>query len=143
GALERVPGVPTASVSGLVNITADMPGTNNPYTFSVTYAVETGSFINASTVNNNNSAVRITGPNRFNKLATWVSSTPNTNSNTIVAAYKFDPHAVAGSPWVAADGGTYTDSMELTPVKTAVTTQYVQAGSIGTFIVGIPLPLTA
>src|SRR5262249_13957407 len=66
GAVEAVSaGTPVAKSSGFANVTAT-GGTN--YVFSVTYSDDTA--INVTTLDN--SDIRVTGPNGFNMLATFL-----------------------------------------------------------------------
>src|SRR5207302_2270982 len=109
------------------------PGATS-YTLTVTYT--DASAVNVSTLDN--SDIRVTGPNGFNQLATFVSVDNNTNGSPRVATYRITP---PGGSWDGADNGTYTVSVE--PNQVANTSGFtVPAAAIGVFQVLLPVTFT-
>jgi hypothetical protein len=129
GAFEGVLDIPSAAVSGLVNLSA--AGTNDPYTFNVTYSGATP--IDTSTLDDND--IRITGPNGFNMLAIR-GAVNNSNPNAVVVTYSFAAPANPTPGWDNGDNGTYTVSVE--PNQVANTSGgFVLPATLGTFQVTI------
>jgi hypothetical protein len=125
GAFEGTLDIPSAAAAGLVNVS--VAGTNDPYTFNVTYSGATP--IDTSTLDNND--VRITGPNGFNVLATK-GAVDNSNPNAVVVTYFFAPPANPTTGWDNGDNGAYTVAME--PNQVANTSGgFVAPGTLGTF----------
>jgi len=82
------------------------------------------------------SDIRITGPNGYNQLATFMSSSPSSDNATIDATYQV---TAPGGSWDYNDTGTYTISLETNQVAdTAILANYVAAGSLDGFLVNIP-----
>lgn len=133
GAVEFVAGDPVASGSGFVTVTADLPGINNPYTFTVTYSDVVD--LLSSTIGDapDVEVVRVGGG--FSTDATFVSASPGTNAPSIVAMYKFNP---PGGSWDAADDGVYKVNMLASAVK-STSGKFVPAGMIGSFRVEYPI----
>src|SRR5207253_11277878 len=130
GAFERSNNAPSASGT-FPNVTT--PGAAS-YTLTVTYP--DASAVNISTLDN--SDIRVTGPNGFNQLATFVSVDVNTNGSPRVATYRITP---PGGSWDGADNGTYTVSVE--PNQVANTSGFtVPAAAIGGFQVLLPVTFT-
>jgi parallel beta-helix repeat protein len=130
GAFEKPVNAPSASGS-FANVTT--PGATS-YTFTVTYSDATA--INVGTLDNND--IRVTGPNTFNQLATFISVDNNTNGTPRTATYRITP---PGGSWDSPDSGTYTVSVEPNQVANtnAVT---VPAAAIGIFTVSLPQTFT-
>jgi parallel beta-helix repeat protein len=124
GAFEGTLDVPTAAASGLVNV--NVAGTNNPYTFQVTYSGSTP--INTGTLDNND--IRITGPNGFNVLAT--RGTFSGPSTAVVVNYSFIPPANPTAGWDAGDNGTYTVALQANQVANT-NGGFAAPGNLGTF----------
>ena len=101
-------------------------------TFNVTYADAAG--VDASDVLSNNAAVRVTGPNGFNRLATFVSLSASTDGTPRVATYRLTP---PGAAWDAADAGAYSVVAQEAQVSD-VNNNFVRPGTIGTLTVVAP-----
>lgn len=132
GAVEVVPtGVPTAGAFAS-NITTAGATT---VTFTVTYNDFSGATpgIDTSSIIGNNAAVRVTGPNGLNVLATYVSIDNATNGAPRTATYSF---AAPGGSIDGVDTGTYTISLEINAVKD-IENNAIAAGTIGSFDVSI------
>ncbi|MFL5331531.1 MAG: beta strand repeat-containing protein [Gemmataceae bacterium] len=86
------------------------PGNNidattvSKYTFTVTYTDPTTNG-NIDVTSLDNADIQVTGPNGFNTFATFESSNPAVNSNSVTATYSFTP---PGGKWDTTDNGTYT-----------------------------------
>ncbi|MDX2214219.1 MAG: hypothetical protein SFY66_13095 [Oculatellaceae cyanobacterium bins.114] len=119
----RIP--PTATVTAS-NITSTGATT---YDFTVTYTDSDS--VNASSLGAGD--IRITGPNGFNELASFVSVDVNSNGTPRVATYRFN---APGGRWDGPDAGTYTIAMEANQVTDTVGNA-VPVGSLGTFDVTI------
>lgn len=104
------------------------------YTFTVTYTDPTA--INVGTLGGND--VRVTGPNGFDTMATFVGVDKNTSGTPRVATYRITP---PGGSWDAADTGTYTLTLQAGQVLDTSGAP-VPAGFIGAFRALIPLTLT-
>jgi hypothetical protein len=120
---------PSATV-GLSDVTA-IGGTS--YTFTVTYTDPTA--INVATLGSND--VRVTGPNGFDTLATFVGVDNNINGTPRKATYRITP---PGGSWDAPDSGTYTLTLQTGQVLDT-SGAAVPAGFIGAFRALIPLTL--
>jgi Calx-beta domain/Bacterial Ig-like domain len=137
GAVEsQPPYIPTAAVTA-GNITS--AGATS-YPFTVTYADPTGTNIgiNTSTVINNNSAVRVTGPGNYSVLATYVSIDDSSNGTPRTVNYSIVP---PGGSWDPSDVGTYTIQMQGSQVANLDGT-FVPVETLGTFNVAIPVIIT-
>jgi subtilisin-like proprotein convertase family protein len=99
------------------------------YTFTVTYSDNTA--VDVSTLDS--SDIRVTGPNSFNQVATFVSVDNNTDGTPRVATYQLTP---PGGSWDYLDNGTYTVSVESGQV-TDTGNNAVAAAALGTFAVDI------
>jgi hypothetical protein len=131
GAFEGVVDAPTAVAGPLPNVTT--PG-GSTYSFDVTYSGSTP--INVSTLDNND--IRVTGPNGFNQLATFVSVTPAGNGSPRTATYRI---TAPGGTFDLTDNGTYTVSLQ--PGQVANTNNNTAAGAtLGTFRVNTGLTYT-
>jgi hypothetical protein len=127
GAYEFLPpGSPTASGT-FANATT--PGATT-YTFQITYADDTG--INVSTLGTGD--VRVTGPNSFNVLPTFVSVDNNTNGTPRIATYSF---TAPGGTFDYTDNGAYAVSIEPSQVAD-ISGNFVPAGALGNIQVLVP-----
>ncbi|HEY9851284.1 MAG TPA: DUF4347 domain-containing protein [Leptolyngbyaceae cyanobacterium] len=117
---------PTASVSA-PNVTTVGAAT---YDFTVTYSDNVA--VNVSSLDN--SDIRVTGPNSFNQLATFVSLNTPGNGTPRTATYRIN---TPGGTWDAADVGTYTVQMEASQVRDT-SNNNVAAGILATFNVDVP-----
>ena len=120
---------PVAASGPFTTITVANSAAQDPYVFLVSYANKTA--MNVATLGNDD--IRVTGPGGFNTLATFVSSSPNTNATVIDATYKI---AAPVGGWVPAANGTYTIAVESGKVAAADSTP-VPAGTVGTFTVNV------
>ena len=84
----------------------------------------------------NNSDIRITGPNGFNQLATFVSVDTNTNGTPRTANYQI---VGTGGGWDNADNGLYSVLMEPNQVSDTSNNNFVASGLIGIISVDIPV----
>jgi hypothetical protein len=101
-------------------------------TFNVTYADAAG--VDVSDVISNNAAVRVTGPNGFNQLATYVGITTATDGTPRTATYRL---TAPGGAWDAADAGAYSINVVEAQVSD-VNNNFVAAGAVGTLTVVPP-----
>ena len=120
---------------------ASNPGTQvaagaSTLAFSVTYADAAG--VDVSDIVSNNAAVRVTGPNGYSRLATFVGLDATTDGTPRTATYRV---AAPGGAWDAADAGTYAIRMEEAQVSD-VNNNFVAAGTIGTLTVVAPATVT-
>ena len=109
------------------------------HTFTVTFADDAG--VDVSDITSNHAAVRVTGPNGFSRLATFVSLDSSADGSPRQATYRVTGPG-AGSTWDAADAGTYTVSMAEAQVSD-VNNNFVAAGAVGTFRVRAPATVIA
>ncbi len=135
---EQIPGQISAIAAGLVTIVTDVNLVTNPYTFTVTYAVEAPNVINVSTIDNFDIRVKSNPANPFvyNELATYVvgSATPNSNASSITATYRLVANPTT---WTSAQNGSYSVSVE----AGAITSDFpsvIDASTIGSLQVAIP-----
>ncbi|MBX7106840.1 MAG: hypothetical protein K1X57_22380, partial [Gemmataceae bacterium] len=126
-AVEVDPAIPVASGS-FTKVTAPSVGS---HTIAVTYTDDVA--MNLASIQNNSKAVRITGPNGFNVLATYVSATPGTGAKSETVTYSFAP---PGGGWDNGDDGFYTVSIE--PNQISDGTNFVTAAAVNTLQVAIP-----
>jgi parallel beta-helix repeat protein len=132
GAFERAVNAPSASGT-FANITTTGVTT---YTFQVTYS--DASAINVSSVINNSSAIRVTGPGGFNQLATYVSINNSTNGTPRTATYSITGPGGAFTP---AANGAYSVAVQANQVFNTGGVA-VPAATIGTFQVLVPQTFT-
>jgi hypothetical protein len=92
---------PTASLNAPLPIIGEDPN----YDFTVTYSDDVA--VNVSSLDSND--IRITGPNGFNQLATFVSSSSPDNGTPRTATYRF---TAPGGSWDSADNGNYSIALE-------------------------------
>src|SRR5206468_1630830 len=100
------------------------------YTFQVRYM--DGTAIRVGTMGTGD--VRVTGPNGFNVLATFVGVDVNTDGTPRIATYRFIP---PGGTWDLSDDGTYTVTVEPNQVTNTAGTA-VPPVTLGAFRVVIP-----
>lgn len=97
------------------------------YTFNVTYTDLSG--INPATLHGGD--ILVTGPNSYQSLAVYLSST--TSGNTLTATYKIVP---PGGSWSSTGNGTYTVALQPNQVGD-VAGNYSTGATLGTFNVNI------
>ncbi|MBX7105148.1 MAG: hypothetical protein K1X57_13790, partial [Gemmataceae bacterium] len=133
GAVEVDPNIPSAVLtSPLPQVTTSG---QTPYVISVTFADNVA--MNAATIFNNNNVIRVTGPNGFNSLATFVSIDNNTNGSPRVATYSIN---APGGSWDVSENGIYSVTIE--PNQVADTSgNFVEAHKLGQFQVAFTLSL--
>lgn len=133
GSLEvQPPGLPFAEAE-----TTDVVApTTVPYEFTVTYEDPNGTNngLEADTVLNNNLAIRVTGPNGFDQLATYVGPSTLVDGEPMTITYSITP---PGGGWDVSEDGFYTVSVEPNQIQD-LTGNFVMAGSIGVISVVIP-----
>lgn len=117
----------TLSVAGVTNAGATSHG------FSVTYADNVAVLVSSLGSGN----VRVTGPNGFSQIASFVGVDVNSNGTPRVASYRITP---PGGAWDFADNGTYTVSLVAGQVRDTAGGggNAAAAGDLGTFVVNIP-----
>jgi parallel beta-helix repeat protein len=86
------------------------------YTFTVTYTDPGGTLlgIDVNSVIGNNNAIKVTGPNGFTQMATFVSIDTPSNGTPRTATYKI---TAPGGTWDGIDNGHYTVQMQANQVK--------------------------
>ncbi|CAN5448328.1 hypothetical protein BH11PLA2_BH11PLA2_40180 [soil metagenome] len=136
GSFERIPGVPSATAGSLPSVISDQPGTNNPYTFTVSYSDDT--LMSVATIGNQpNDDITITKVGGgFSTTATFVSADSAIDAATIVATYKFTP---PGGSWDGNDNGSYQVLLPANAVKNSANVS-VPATTLGTIVVNAPAP---
>jgi len=122
------PGAPRAKTT-LTNVTT---GGAISYPIVVTYTDDTA--IKVSTIDGND--VRVTGPNGFNQLASFVSVDVNTDGTPRVATYSL---AAPGGTFDPTDNGSYLVSLEAGQVTDTGGTAVADV-TLGKFTVAIPNP---
>lgn len=117
---------PVASSLQAPNITSG----SNTQTFTVQFADDVA--INVLSLGNNN--IRVTGPNSFNQLATFISATPAGNGIVRTATYRI---SAPGNVWDSADNGTYQVGLQTGQVFD-VSGNFAAATQLGSFTVNAP-----
>ncbi len=97
------------------------------YTFTVTYTDLTG--VNPASLHGGD--ILVTGPNAYQSLAVFVSST--TSGNKLTATYSVHP---PGGAWSSSGNGTYTVALQSNVVGD-IAGNYSVGGTLGTFSVNI------
>ena len=115
----------------LINLTSSGQSTHQ---FSVTYSDDVA--INVATIGTGD--VRVTGPNGYDQLATFVSVNNATNGTPRSATYSITPHS--GGNWAVTHNGTYTVAVLANQVQDTENA-YVAAGVLGSFDVAISIAL--
>src|SRR5439155_3981894 len=101
------------------------------YDFVVTFRDDTA----ISVASLGNGDVRVTGPNGFSSLPTFLGVDLNTNGTLRSATYRLIP---PGGSWDATDNGAYTVSLE--PNQVADTAgNFALASALGQFYVATPV----
>jgi CSLREA domain-containing protein len=132
GAVEIELDTPSARLTTpLAVVTA--PG-QTPYQFNVTFTDDAG--LNVGTINGNSSVIRVTGPNFYDQLATFVNIVSNTGT-AVVVTYQI---TAPGPNWVGTDNGYYTVATEPNQVSD-LGGKFVEQYPIGTLRVSLPLSL--
>jgi CSLREA domain-containing protein len=137
GSVERAVGAPTVSlVNTLPIVTANSPGTNNPYQFSIAYSDD--SAITKSSVETGlDVQVFKQSTNTLYANATFVSTTATGNDPTITALYQFTPPG--DGIWDISDNGAYEVRFTGTVTGTGGS---VAPAVLGTFDVALPETFT-
>ncbi|HKB05521.1 MAG TPA: Calx-beta domain-containing protein, partial [Gemmataceae bacterium] len=124
------PGPIPAALGGAPGVTT-AGATSHPVT--IILLDDTG--IDVDTVINNQSAIRVTGPNGFNVPAAYVGIDNPTDGTPRTATFAFTP---PGGSWDATDRGTYALLVQGNQIADTGGT-FVPAGTIGSFVVFIPV----
>jgi len=119
---------PTASAS-VGNITT---GGGTTYTFTVTYWDNVAADVSGLDGND----IRVTGPNGYSQLATFMGVDINSDGTPRVATYRIN---APGGSWDFADNGTYSVAMEPNQVSDT-SGNSIPAGTLTTFSVALPPP---
>jgi hypothetical protein len=122
---------PTAAIGAAAAVGDSAKGATT-YDFTVDYA--DANVVSFASLDSKD--IRITGPNNFNVLATFVKSDPATDGKNIRATYRITP---PGGSWDAGDNGKYTVAVELNQVFNAKNTA-VPSATLSTFTVGLTVP---
>ena len=117
---------PPVAVVKAANITALSGAQVFPVTFWDNVSV-----LNASVAAG---AVRVTGPNDYNQLATFYNKTTTTDGIKVVSNYYVTPPGAPGGSWNGAANGVYSIAIEPNVVRD-VAGNFMPGGVIGTFIV--------
>ncbi len=120
--------IPTASA-----ISPSVVAGRSSSAFTVTYTDDQG--INVSSLDSND--IRITAPNGFNQLATWLNTSVNTNGTPRQVTYQLN---APGGTWNAADNGTYSITMQTDQVSDT-NGSFVQSGLLQSFTVNLTDPV--
>ncbi|MGL5133130.1 MAG: hypothetical protein ACRC78_11415, partial [Planktothrix sp.] len=99
---------PTATATAN-NITRTL-GSNNSYTFTVTYSDDKG--VKVSSLDSQD--IRVTGPNGFNQLASFVSVDTNSDGTPRTATYSIN---APGDSWDSNEAGNYSVAVEASQVS--------------------------
>ncbi|WP_457767691.1 NPCBM/NEW2 domain-containing protein [Cyanobium sp. ULC084] len=111
-------------------ITAGLAG--SLYTFTVRYDDLTG--VNIASIDN--ADISVTGPNGYSQRATRVSTSPTTNTTSVIATYSIP---APGGAWDFADNGSY-QVRKLPIAVTDIFGNATAAAVLGTFAVNVPAP---
>jgi hypothetical protein len=126
GAVEVDPNVPGASLDNAPPIDASTPP--GPYTFQVSFDDHRGIRVDSL-----GAAVRVTGPNGFDQVATLLSVDSTADNPHHVATYSVTP---PDGVWTNTTNGTYTISIEPDTAQN-LDGIAVASGPIGTFTVDL------
>lgn len=119
---------PTASLNSS-SVTA---GGGTSHTFTVAYNDDIA--VNVSSLDSND--LRVTGPNGFNTLATYISVNPTGNGSPRTATYRIN---APGGTWDLNDNGAYTVALQGSQVSDTFG-RFAAATTLGTISVNVPLP---
>ena len=125
-----LPGAPDTAAPTAAVVAADISQDgSSAHTFSVTFSDNEA--VDVSALDSRD--VRVTGPNGFDQLATFVGVDVNSDGALRTAAYRI---AAPNGRWDEADNGTYSISMQ--PGEVAdVSGNVVAGGPLGQFVVDI------
>jgi hypothetical protein len=123
--------VPTAAIQSAPDITVSGATTHS---FTITYADNVA--VKVSTLDN--SDIRVTGPNSYSQLATFLSVDTAGDGTPRTATYRIP---APGGTWDTADNGAYGITVRASQVSDT-STNYVVSSQIGTFDVNISAPDT-
>lgn len=115
-----------SAVENATGITSEIGPT---YTFTVTFADNVA--VDVSTLDS--SDIRVTGPNGYDRAATFLSIDTNSDGTPRIASYQISSSYTS---WDGAENGTYTIVVQPNQVRD-VNGNAVPAGNIGTFNVAI------
>ncbi|MGL4502297.1 MAG: hypothetical protein ACRCU2_24745, partial [Planktothrix sp.] len=99
---------PTATATA--NDSTRTLGSNNSYTFTVTYSDDQG--VKVSSLDSQD--IRVTGPNVFDQLASFVSVDTNSDGTPRTATYSIN---APGNSWDSNEAGNYSVAVEASQVK--------------------------
>lgn len=106
GSVEAVsPGAPIAQGGPFANIDNGYGNFANPYTFTITYQDETA----VMAASFDNADIRVTGPNGYNVLATFVNANLPGDGSPRIVTYSIP---APGGTWDGFDAGQYTIALE-------------------------------
>ncbi len=121
----------TVSIDGIAPVASVNVGTvavgTTKHTFTVQYSDNVA--VDVSTLSSTN--IRVSGPNGFNQLATFVSVDTSINGTPRIATYEI---TAPGGTWDAPDNGSYTVTMEPNQVRDT-SSNPVATGPLGSFLV--------
>jgi glucose/arabinose dehydrogenase len=117
---------PTAVVS---TTNVSVPG-DSTYNFTVTYSDNLS--VDITSLDNND--IRVTGPNGFNQLATFVNVEPAGNGAPRTATYSI---TAPSGVWDATDNGFYSIRLETNQVRDT-SGNFAGAGNLGSFRASVP-----
>jgi len=133
GSIESQDPVPIASATANNVLTPSV----SKYQFTVTYSDDVA--VVAASIGTGD--VTVTGPNGFSDTPTLVGAPPGANGTPLVVMYEFTPPVNGAAGWDFSDNGVYTINMVASQVSDAVP-NFVKAGALTTFSVGIPQTFT-
>ncbi|OIP71383.1 MAG: hypothetical protein AUK43_06395, partial [Oscillatoriales cyanobacterium CG2_30_40_61] len=107
-------------------------GSNNSYTFTVTYSDDKG--VKVSSLDSQD--IRVTGPNGFNQLATFVSVDNNSDGTPRTATYSIN---APGGSWDSNEAGSYSVAVEASQVSDTSDNSVVNS-ELDTFQVDVQTP---
>ncbi len=138
GTLYSDPSANTLTVTVVVPIAAVSPSslilTPSAITFQVVYS-DSADVVLLSTIDDTD--VRITGPNGFDRPAVLVNATPNTDASVVTATYQVE---TSGTAWDITQNATYTIAMQDQRVSDSHG-NYVVAGTLLTFSSDVTPPV--
>lgn len=128
--ISRSPGDSPGSATATAANVATATNTPTTYNFTVTYSDDNA--IDVTSLGTGD--VRVTGPNGFNQIASFVGVNSSGNGTPRTATYQI---AVPGTTWNTYDNGLYTLSLLAGQVQDTTGTA-IASGTIGNFTVNIP-----
>jgi len=118
--------------TAVLNASSVTAGGGTTHSFTVTYSDDIA--VNVSSLDGND--VRVTGPNSFNSLASYISVNPTGNGSPRTATYRIN---APGGTWDVNDNGAYTVAL-LSSQVTDTFGRFAAAATLGTISVNVPLP---